>query len=302
MRESDVSDTFLDSAWYFLRYPSTEFDDRPWDPGRTRDVLPVDFYAGGSEHVQRHHLYARFITMAMYDLGLVPFDEPIPRIRIGGLIILDGAKMSKSRDNVVSPDEYVHDHGIDVLRCALMFSAPWEKGGEFSDNTIAGIERFFARCWQLVEAPDQRGAGEPALSGAITAVTDALERFSFNVALARLMELSAEAGSAQALDALVRMLAPFAPHLAEELWHRMGEDFSVHTQPWPVAAESSIADVEMAVQVDGRLRGVITAPAGASEEHTTGLAREMVPGVPVESETQRVVIVPGRVVNFVTRR
>ena len=123
-RETDVSDTFVDSSWYFLRYPSTEFDDRPWDVERTARVLPVDFYAGGVEHVQRHHLYARFVTMALHDLGLVPFEEPFPRVRLGGLIAKDGAKMSKSRGNVVTPDDYIERHGADALRCALLFSAP----------------------------------------------------------------------------------------------------------------------------------------------------------------------------------
>ena len=151
-RETDVSDTFVDSAWYFLRYPSTEFHDSPWNQERTERALPVDFYAGGPEHVQRHHLYARFLTMALYDLGLVPFEEPIPRIRLGGLIVRAGAKMSKSRGNVVGPDAYVAEHGADVLRCALLFTCPWEAGGDFHDETIAGIKRFFARAWHSVTA------------------------------------------------------------------------------------------------------------------------------------------------------
>ena len=119
-RETDVSDTFVDSSWYFLRYPSTEFNDRPWDEARTARMLPVDFYAGGPEHVQRHHLYARFVTMALFDLGLLPFEEPFPRIRLGGMIVKDGAKMSKSRGNVITPDEYVDAHGSDVLRCVVV--------------------------------------------------------------------------------------------------------------------------------------------------------------------------------------
>lgn len=300
-RETDVSDTFLDSAWYFLRYPSTEFDDRPWDEERTRKVLPVDFYAGGSEHVQRHHLYARFVTMAMHDLGLVPFDEPIPRIRLGGLINFDGAKMSKSRGNVVSPDGYIEEHGADVLRCALLFSAPWEKGGEFSDHTVAGVERFLTRCWQAIERETEHG-DTAAADRAITAVTDAIERCSFNVAIARLMEFVGEAHSAEDKRVLVRLLAPFAPHLAEELWHRMGEPFSVHTQAWPeprIAIDG--ADVEIAVQVDGRLRGVITTDAGACRDAVVTLAREEVETVPEEAQVARVIYVPGKVVNFVSR-
>ena len=149
-RETDVSDVFVDSSWYFLRYPSAEFNNKAWDAQRTETALPVDFYAGGPEHVQRHHLYARFVTMALHDLGLVDFDEPFPRVRLGGLIIKEGAKMSKSRGNVVGPDPYVRAHGSDVLRCALLFTCPWESGGDFHDDTISGIERFFGRCgnWQ----------------------------------------------------------------------------------------------------------------------------------------------------------
>jgi len=303
-RETDVSDTFLDSAWYFLRYPSTEFDDRPWDQERTRNVLPVDFYAGGSEHVQRHHLYARFITMAMHDLGLVPFEEPFPHIRLGGLIVLDGAKMSKSRGNVISPDEYIEQHGSDVLRCALLFAAPWEKGGEFSDRTIAGIERFLARCWRVVERSDDAEPDEAVIAQAISAASAALERLAFNVAIARLMEFAAEARSARARSVLVRMLAPFAPHLAEELWHQMGQPFSVHNQPWPVVGDDDRAEnkVEIAVQVDGKLRGVITTTADADRSETVAAARRLVSAVPDEADTSRIVYVPGRVLNFVPER
>jgi leucyl-tRNA synthetase len=237
-RETDVSDTFVDSSWYFLRYPSTEFDDRPWDTARTDRVLPVDFYAGGAEHVQRHHLYARFVTMALHDLGLVPFEEPFPRVRLGGLIAKDGAKMSKSRGNVVTPDDYIDRHGADVLRCALLFSAPWEQGGEFSDQAVVGIERFFARAWRAVTGPDREVGGAVDLSATIDAVATAIERLSFNVALARLMEAVRRVDDATSKRTFVRLLAPFAPHLAEELWHQLGEPFSVHTQPWPTASPS----------------------------------------------------------------
>jgi leucyl-tRNA synthetase len=301
-REGDVSDTFVDSAWYYLRYPSTEFDDRAWDQERTKAVLPVDFYGGGSEHVQRHHLYARFITMAMHDLGLVPFQEPIPRIRLGGLIVLDGAKMSKSRGNVVSPDDYIEEHGADALRCGLMFSAPWGRGGDFSDRSITGIERFFTRCWNAVERPDEPHREDGDLGEVVTAVTDAIERFAFNVALARLMEFVEEARSAEAKSVLVRLLAPFAPHLAEELWNRLGHPFSVHTQPWPSAEDywSEAGVVEVAVQVDGRLRGVIAVTPDAAEDDVIALARSAVAAAPGEEKTRRVIFVPGRVINFVT--
>ena len=297
-RETDVSDTFVDSAWYFLRYPSTEFTDRPWDPERTAKVLPVDFYGGGSEHVQRHHLYARFLTMAMHDLGLVPFEEPVPRIRLGGMIVLAGAKMSKSRGNVISPDTHIAEHGSDVLRCALMFSAPWGRGGEFSDRSIAGIERFLTKCWRTVEQTDDGDGGD--MAAVVQSVTEAIERFSFNVGLARLMEFAGWARSGEAKSVLVRLLAPFAPHLAEELWERLGGPFSVHTQPWPELPESPAgpAEVEIVVQVDGRRRGVVAVPAAAGKGEVVAVARQQIAAVPPTPE--RVVYVPGRVVNFVS--
>jgi leucyl-tRNA synthetase len=303
-RETDVSDTFVDSAWYFLRYPSTEFDDRPWDAERTRRLLPVDFYAGGPEHVQRHHLYARFVTMALHDLGLVPFDEPFPRVRLGGLIVKDGAKMSKSRGNVTTPDEYVDAHGSDVLRCALLFSAPWEQGGEFSGDAIAGIERFFARLWRVVTGPD----GEPPAPGlvdrAVADVGKAIERLTFNVAIARLMELTPRARSAQAKQVLVRLLAPLAPYLAEELWHRLGEPYSVHEQPWPTYDEGALASelVTLVVQVDGAVRGRVEVAAGMPERAAIAAATAAVAEAIGGREVVRTIHVPDRLVNLVTAR
>jgi leucyl-tRNA synthetase len=302
-RETDVSDTFVDSAWYFLRYPSTDFDDRPWDAIRTQRTLPVDFYAGGSEHVQRHHLYARFMTMVLHDLGLVPFEEPFPRIRIGGLIVKDGAKMSKSRGNVVTPDDYVNTVGADVLRCALLFSAPWEQGGEFTDAAIAGVERFFAKVWRTITGPDRPPSDERAVDAAVAAVGDAIERFTFNVAIARLMEALPLIGTPRSKRVFVQLLAPCAPHLAEELWHRLGEPFSVHTRPWPEYDRAALEDdeVEIPVQIDGKLRGTITIRSDASEEEARAKAQATVAALET-ADGARVVYVPERVINFVTRR
>jgi len=300
-RETDVSDNFVDSAWYFLRYPSSEFDDRPWDAERTGRLLPVDFYAGGPEHVQRHHLYARFLTMALYDLGLVPLEEPFARLRLGGLLVHEGAKMSKSRGNVVGPDAYAQQHGADVLRCALLFTCPWQDGGDFHDDTIVGIERFFARVWKVVAAdgapPADLDEGDPLLEGTITAVTTAFERLRFNVAIARLMELSSAVRSERAKRVLVQLLAPLAPHLAEELWHRLGEPFSVHTSAWP-APESSVLERlgrTIVVQVDGKVRTTLHVGPQDDEAAIEQSALEATGVHPV-----RVVHVPGRLVNLVT--
>ena len=299
-RETDVSDTFVDSAWYFLRYPSTEFADRPWDRDRTHRVLPVDFYAGGPEHVQRHHLYARFLTMALFDLGLVPFEEPFPRIRLGGLLVRDGAKMSKSRGNVVTPDAYLDTHGSDVLRCALLFACPWESGGDFHDESIAGIERFFARVWNIVITPTKLDGpldSDAAIEGAIVAVTNAIERLRFNVAIARLMELAGSGKSARAKRVLVQLLAPLAPHLAEELWSRLGEPFSVHDSAWPVPDIGVLERQQrvIVVQLDGRVRAKIRVDGDASEQQVVRAAIDAT-GV----EPSRVVYVPGRLVSLLT--
>jgi leucyl-tRNA synthetase len=271
--------------------------------------LPVDFYAGGTEHVQRHHLYARFVTMALHDLGLVEFDEPFPRIRLGGLIVHDGAKMSKSRGNVVGPDAYWDAYGSDVFRCALLFTAPWESGGDFRDDAIAGIERFFTRVWRRVVGPHARSHdADPAeeLDQAIDDVTREIERLRFNVALARLMELSGRVRSERGRRTLVVLLAPFAPHLAEELWARLGGEYSVHEREWPVPEPEVTTrhDVEIAIQVDGRLRGRLRVQAGADEaEARVGALRNS--GVVRALDGRavvRTVYVPGRVVNLVTSR
>ncbi len=320
-RETDVSDTFVDSSWYFLRYPSFDRPDVAWDAERTARFLPVDFYAGGPEHVQRHHLYARFVTMALFDLGLVPFEEPFPRIRLGGLIVKDGAKMSKSRGNVIGPDDYVRRHGSDVLRCALLFSAPWEQGGDFVDDAIAGIERFFTRVWRLV-APGVpgRGGGKKAMApdtrpvdSAVRRATEAVERLRFNVAIAAAMELTgwledhgaglAGADRRRAVRTLVLLLAPLAPHLAEELWHRIGEAGSVHVAPWPEPQQVvDDGEVEVVVQVDGRVRDRLTVPVGLDEValRSYAMARPKVVAALGDRGVARAIHVPDRLLNLVT--
>jgi leucyl-tRNA synthetase len=227
-RETDVSDTFFDSCWYWLRYPSVDVDDRPWDPERTARFLPVGQYAGGREHVTRHHLYARFTAMALHDLGLIPFDEPFPVLRLHGDLLHNGRDMSKSRGNIVDPDPYVERHGADVLRTAVFFSSRWDEGGDFRDDGIVGIERFFARLWRRVESdPDGTGPADRV----VEAVDRAYETMRFNLAVARLME------AVRTVDArtLTLLVAPMALYLAEELWACLGGRGTVHTAPWPVS-------------------------------------------------------------------
>ncbi len=287
-RETDVSDAFLDSAWYFLRYPSSADAARPWDPELTAKLLPVDLYAGGREHVARHHLYARFVTRALHDLGHLPFAEPFPKIRLHGILRSDGAKMSKSRGNVVVPDDYVARVGADNLRMYLLFCAPWEEGGEFGDAGLAGIERFSARVWRLLAGAPPSGPGGRAdlrvLDRTVAAVGRDIGRLKFNTALSALMELvrwarqQREAASAaewgQTVRTLVLLLAPFAPHLAEELWARLGEPYSVHQQPWPAYDPAAVeaAEITLVVQVNGRRRDALAAPAGVDQATAVELA------------------------------
>jgi leucyl-tRNA synthetase len=204
-RETDVSDTFFDSAWYFLRYPCVDRDDVAWDDR----AGPVDFYAGGQEHIARHHLYARFVTMALHDMGLVPFAEPFARVRLGGMLTHSGAKMSKSRGNVVGPDDYA-DAGLDVLRLALLFTMPWEHTGDFRDDQIAGVQRFLARVRRWF---DEGVDGTESAVPVVERVTRAMENLKFNVAIAALMEWRGRIDRATFAD----LLWPLAPTFAELL-------------------------------------------------------------------------------------
>jgi leucyl-tRNA synthetase len=317
-RETDVSDTFLDSAWYFLRYPSADVHDRPWDADRTRRVLPVDLYAGGVEHVVRHHLYARFVVNALHDLGQVPFAEPFPRLRLHGLLTTAGAKMSKSRGNVVDPDAYVDRVGADNLRMYLLFCCDWQEGGAFSDAGLRGVTRFTARLWRLLTSSLATGPGGvdmAELDRGVGRIRDDLERLKFNTAIARLMELARWARDRRAgmsrdewgrvARTLTLVLAPFAPFMAEEAWRWLGGEGSVHAQPWP-AVERVVpagAMFTLVVQVDGRVRDRLSAPRGISRDGAIELAlgSERVRAHLGGQEPADAVYVPGRLVNLVGR-
>jgi leucyl-tRNA synthetase len=324
-RETDVSDVFLDSAWYFLRYPSMEYHDQPWDAARTARWLPVDFYAGGPEHATMHHLYARFVMMALHDIGYVPVSEPFRRLRMHGTITRDGAKMSKSRGNVVSPDRYLTEYGADITRMAMLFAGPWEEGGDFSDAGVSGIARFVARAWEAItperrivaQQPGERNKviadAERMLARTAARVTTGIEGLRFHTAISALIEALTwlrEEGAeldAAAYRRFARtwtlLFAPLAPHLAEELWHQQGGTFSVHTQPWPEikAVPEQAATIELAVQVDGRVRDRISVAADAPEQEVVqaALASARVQAILGGNEPSRVVVVPGRLVSIV---
>jgi leucyl-tRNA synthetase len=315
-RETDVSDTFLDSAWYFLRYPSTAFDDRPFDSDRTRTWLPVDSYIGGNEHAVLHLLYSRFITMVLHDAGMLDFEEPFRKFRAHGMIVKDGAKMSKSRGNVVVPDDYINQWGADTFRTYLMFLGPFQEGGDFRDAGISGPRRFLDKVWDLVGE-----ASKPdSLAGEITRpvlikwnqvkqrVSEAIEGLHYNVAIAAQMELVAtlrDTGchAREVVTELVQMIAPFAPHFAEECWERLGHKGSVFDSAWPTFDPELTRDdkVTVAVQVAGKTRGTISldrdadqAAAEAAARADTNIARHL------DGKTVRKVVwVPGRMLSFV---
>jgi leucyl-tRNA synthetase len=319
-RETDTMDTFMDSSWYWYRYLSPHYDEGPFDPERGEKWLPVDQYTGGIEHAILHLLYARFFTKVMHDLGLVDFDEPMTRLRNQGNILgPDGQKMSKSRGNVVNPQEYVDRYGSDALRGFLMFIGPWNEGGPWDGKGIEGVSRWLRRALSLVIGGDSTGGeADPAelerrTNRLIKKITDDLEAFRFNTSIAALMEhtnyLLAIRGRVgddewhEALRTFVTVLSPFAPHHAEELWAAMGEEYSVHEQAWPDYEEALIQaqEITLIVQVNGKLRDRIEAPADISEEAARDLALSSVRVRPhlEGKELRKSIYVPGRLVNLV---
>ena len=314
-RETDVSDNFLDSAWYFLRYPSSDRQDIPFDPQITAKWLPVNMYIGGAEHSVLHLLYSRFVTMALYDLGHIPFEEPFQCFRAHGLLTKAGAKMSKSKGNVVNPDQYIHEYGADTLRMYLMFLGPYSQGGDFSDHGIAGMRRFLNRVWQLVLQPQYLIPSQELdldsqrrLHQTIHKVREGIQALKYNTAIATLMDylnaLQAKERLSQAeIRSYVLMLAPFAPHITEELWSHMGESYSIHQQSFPNANPDLLTPekITIAVQINGRTRSTLTLASDASQDEAIAQATqsESVQRYLGDQAVQRVVYVPGRVLNLV---
>ncbi|HVA96362.1 MAG TPA: leucine--tRNA ligase [Candidatus Acidoferrales bacterium] len=351
IRETDVSDTFLDSSWYFLRYLATDWKDIPFpsekyilehseksenqkvrkSDGQTIRYseysekvksrsrwLPVTSYIGGAEHSVLHLLYARFITMALKDMGYVDFEEPFSRFYAHGLIIKDGAKMSKSKGNIINPDDYIHKYGADTLRTYLLFLGPFDQGGDFRDSGIDGMSRFLKRVWRLLEGVTQNYAfSENPLSPAalqmmhqtIKGITEDLENLRFNTAIAKLMTyynfLSKQQGlHRDEVEVYLKLLAPFAPHMTEELWAEMGNQFSIHTSDWPTYDEKYLKQesVTIAVQVNGKLRGTVTVSVSDNDNKAMleKMAREDEHVAKfLEGTVKKVILVPGKILNFV---
>ena len=343
VRETDVSDTFLDSSWYFLRYPSVGINPKskalnskqiqnsnnqnskslgfrnsnlelPWDPEITRRWLPVHMYTGGAEHSVLHLMYSRFIAMALKDWGYIDFDEPFTKFYAHGLVIKDGTKMSKSRGNAVNPDEYIKLYGADSLRLYLMFMGPYDQGGDFRDSAMEGMSRWVGRVWRLVQesATGKTRSSAPVATGVqklIKKVTDDVQKRRYNTAIASMMECTNLVGHEKWMiekeDAkqLVLLLAPFAPHVAEELWEKLGGTFSVHKQPWPTfdATQITEASAVIVVQVNGKLRDTIQVDVTTKQDtiETQAKASENVKRHLVGKSIKNVIFVPGKLINFV---
>ena len=318
-RETDTMDTFMDSSWYWYRYLSPHYEDGPFDQERGEEWLPVDLYTGGIEHAILHLLYARFFTKVMRDMGLVDFGEPFEQLFNQGIILGEDAwKMSKSRGNVVNPQEFVDHYGSDTLRCFLMFIGPWDQGGPWDGRGIEGVSRWLRRAVTLVSDGDSSGDGDPSelprrTNRLIKKITGDLETFRFNTSIAALMEhtnylqtIRVRVGGdewKEALRGFALVLAPFAPHHAEEIWASVGEEGSVHEQAWPGWDESLIIaeEITLIVQVNGKLRDRIEAPADVSEDDAKELAlgSEKVRPHVEGKEIRKTIYVPGRLVNLV---
>ncbi len=313
-READVMDNFLDSAWYFYRYLSPHRDDVIFDDAIAKRWLPVDFYVGGNEHAVLHLMYTRFITMGLHDLGLIDFDNPFKRFRANGMLLKDGKKMSKSKGNVVNPEEYGEKVGYDALKTYILFLGPLSEDRSFSDEGIQGTRRWIEKVARLekkvVDSFDDSEEVLRKLHKTIKAVGDDFESQKYNTAVAKLMELTNELASAEAISVetwkkLLILCAPFTPALAEEMWERQGSSSSIFDSNWPVYDEKLMADnfVKLAVQVNGKLRGEVEVSADAPQDFIIEMARsdENVARYLEAGEVVKEIYVPDRLVSFVVK-
>ena len=323
-RETDTLDTFLCSSWYHLRYLSRSTT-KGVRPERVRLLDAVDTYTGGIEHATMHLIYTRFFHKALRDAGVTRGDEPMIQLRNQGIILgEDSEKMSKSRGNVVAPDELLARYGADTMRAHLMFFARWDQGGPWSSEGMSGTARWLRRVWAIyLEARQPAGTSDQATRRlrrkrhqTIRSVTHDFESFEFNTIIAALMSFQREMTRAfeegcspgewnETREAYLRLLAPIAPHIAEELWERLGMRDSVHKQPWPTWRDEAAAEdeVTVAVQVNGKVRARLTVAADASDDELKQLALAA-PSVArhLENTTiQRVIVVSGKLVSIVAK-
>ena len=310
--EIDTMDTFVCSSWYYLRYPDNLNTDEAFSKDIVSDMLPVDMYIGGAEHATMHLLYSRFMTKALRDLGYVDFDEPFKRLFHQGTITKDGSKMSKSKGNTVAPDEFIERYGSDTFRCYLMFMGPYDEGGDWNDKGITGIFRFLGKAINACDKQEGESSNkdQKAIHKAIKGVTEDLDRIKFNTALSKMMECLNEISSSDKLSKddkslIIKMLAPFAPHLSEELWESVGQADSVFNAPWPSYDESMVLDdtITIAIQVNGKLRGSIELQVDVSKDEVLEAAKSVdnVMKFVGEMSIIKEIYVPGKLVNFVVK-
>jgi leucyl-tRNA synthetase len=319
------------SSWYHLRYLSPDYDGGPFDPKEYEYWMPVDLYTGGIEHATMHLIYTRFFHKALRDMGVATGDEPMTRLRNQGIILgEDSEKMSKSRGNVVAPDDLLDRYGADTVRAFLMFVVRWEQGGPWDSKGIEGAARWMRRVWNLFTATEKSEPGEDAKAGktkkvetkvrrkvhqTLRQVTHNFDELSFNTIVAALMELmntlyqardEGAVGTAawdEAVDIYLRMMAPITPHIAEELWERLGKGYSIHRQPWPEFDEEAAKEdtITLVVQVNGKVRDRLEVAADIAKDEAEKLAlaadgaRPFVDG----KNVKKVIVVPGRLVNIV---
>ena len=336
-READTMDTFVESSWYFARYACPKYDKGPLDPKATNYWMPVDQYIGGIEHAVLHLLYSRFYTKVLRDLGLITADEPFTNLLTQGMVIKDGSKMSKSKGNVVDPDDMVKRYGADTVRLFFLFASPPERDVDWSDQGVEGASRFLNRLWRLALAVAEETAGEEPHTGdgdlsgelldlhrktheTIKKVTEDVDRFQFNTAIAAVMELvnllslvqqsESNKGDSErpavlkeAMCAAVILISPMAPHVTDELWGRLGGQGFLIDHPWPEFDSDALVKEEklVVVQVGGKVRAKLTLPAEASDEDLkqAAMADEKVQSFISGKEIKKVIVVRGKLVNIV---
>ena len=321
-RETDTMDTFVDSAWYFLRYPNPNYDTAPFDLDKLNLWNPVDQYTGGAEHAVLHLMYSRFFVKALRDIGLFKFDEPFLRLYNQGMIIANHQKMSKSRGNVIAPDDYVLEFGADVVRIYLMFLGPWDQGGDWIDSGINGMARWINRVWNISTTDPKRFTSTKenqdltrTTHKLIKNVTEDIDRFKFNTALAFMMEFTNYLNQISennngtleqwnfAIKSLLLLLAPIAPHITEELWELLGNQYSIHNQSIPSFNPKLIEDetTTLVIQVNGKVRDTVEVGINTEKEKAEeiALSSDKIQPYLVNQTINRIIYVPDKLINIV---
>jgi len=308
-RETDVSDPFVDSSWYFMRYLCTDFKDKALDKKRLKKWMPVDMYIGGKEHSVLHLLYSRFVTMVMYELGYVPEEEPYKEFRAHGLLISEGAKISKSKGNIINPDKYIEKYGADAVRMYLMFLGDMRQGGDWRDDGMRGMHKFVVRIFNLLKKVNKKKDQEieKLLHQTIKGIEQDLKKLKYNTAIAKLMilvnKIQKNGCSKDVLSKFSIILSPFAPHLAEELWENLGHQGSVTKQKWPKYDNRLIQEEtwDLIIQINGKVRNKIEVKKGISEKEVKELAlsQDEIKKWLNNQKPKKIIYIPDRLINLV---